>query len=421
MKIAIIGSGIAGLTAAWSLRRSNLHVTLLEKQSDIGMQSHAARIDDASTPLRGDVPSRMFNQKQWSSLYDLYQQVGVEAVEVNATQSLSRMGGPTFLNLDTAYRPDWTPTKLLNSNIRKIIRDVRRLRSQATRDLQKGIVDQPTLSAYLKHNRYSDEFIYDFLYPTLSSTVCTCSYRSLEQYPAKIIFETLAKIADRQPLLRTSYGTADVVARLLNDVDDIRLQTQVKSVRSTLSGVEVTYSQNGRGVSETFQHVVIATQANQALRILAEPTSEERTALQCFTYETIPVIVHRDSRLMPVERNNWATFNILVRGRQASMCSVWMNRFHNEWQTNQNIFQSINPMIEPIPAKTIARVSLQRPVVNSKSFEGWSNLDALHSQPNRRIWFCGSYASYGLPLLETGVVSGRDIAERCRSMCLLAS
>ncbi len=411
MKLGIVGSGIAGLTAAWLFHRAGHRVTLFENQSAIGMDCHAVEVHDTGGRFRGDVPSRMFNEIQWPNLARLYREIGVQIQEVDASQSIGVLGEKPFLNFGIAFRPELSAILRVNSRVRKIMSDIRRLRTEGTRDLASGLSPEITLGEYLRRGKFSHELICDFLYPTLSSTICTCSYAALNAYPAKIVLETLRKLSDQKPLMRTTQGTTDVAARLTSGIDDIRLGCHVNSVRQRDDGVDVLFNDSTATATETFEHFIVATQANQALKVLSSPTRQEQTMLECFSYEPVSVIVHTDARLMPVDRRRWATFNMIIGDPSASMCSVWMNRFHTEWQAEKTVFQTINPVIQPHADSILVKKTLQRPVVDQKSLTGWSMLDRLHCQLDRRVWFCGSYASYGLPLLESGVVSSLKVAK----------
>ena len=174
-------------------------------------------------------------------------------------------------------------------------------------------------------------------------------------------------------------------------------------------GVELQLSDGGRDVLD---HLVVATQANTAIQLLPALQPAERETLATFLYETIQVIVHTDRNWMPLRERDWSTFNMLVAGnRQAAMCSVWLNRFHSDWQLEVPVFQTINAFAEPDPEKVISRGVLQRPVVTMKSRQAWDRIGEMNRQAERRIWFCGSYAGAGTPLLESGVNSAMAVAE----------
>lgn len=288
--------------------------------------------------------------------------------------------------------------------------DIRRMTFDAPQDLADGVSSQVTLADYLKSKAYSQDFIYDFLYPTLASTVCTCSYESLDAYPAPVILKALLNLFGTQPLLKTKYGTQDVVKRLSRGIGDIRYGTAVCAVNRTRAGVQV---ETAQGQSDVFDHLIVATQANQALDFLGNSSEDECKMLRAFSYDDVPVIVHRDPALMPVKNEVWAHINLIIaQDRRAAMCSVWMNRFNPDWQIEQPIIQTINPLFEPQPATIIAQYNLQRPVVNVHSLAGLALLQHLHKQADRRIWFCGSYGAQGVPLLESAVVSSLRVANR---------
>ncbi len=408
MKIGIIGTGIAGLTAAWLFNNAGHRVTLYEKHQNLGMDAHSMTFEQDGVTLRTDVPPRIFNVNQWPNLLNLYRQVGIMFDPIDPSQSFSLLDQPNFLNVDLAYQPQIPDGLDTTKHLNQIMNDIARLADGALQDLADGLSDQTTLAEYLQFQDYSQAFIYDFLYPILASTVCTCSYESLNAYPAPVILKTLLNLFGNQPLLRTKFGTQDVVKRLSRGIDDIRYGTAGCSVYPTPAGVRV---ETAQGRAELFDHLIVATQANQALDLLSNPSGDECKMLSAFSYDDVPVIVHQDPALMPIKKKGWAHINLIIApDRHAAMCGVWMNRFNPDWQIAQPIIQTINPLSEPRPDTIIAQYELQRPVVNEKSLAGLDLLKQLHQQTDRRIWFCGSYAAEGVPLLESAVLSSLRVA-----------
>ncbi len=406
MKIGIVGSGIAGLVTAYRLTQAGHDVSLFEKQQSLGMDAHSLSIDLEANCVRADVPSRMFNELQWPSLLSLYREIGVEFQPVNSTQSFGWLDGPTFVNLDIANRPWQAAKALINPRLRKIASEAKRLQAQGTNDLQRDIEPSLTFSQYLSVHQFEKSFVEDFLYPTLSSTVLTCSYAALDDYPAGLVLGALRNLTKSTTLLRTSLGTVDVVQRLTSSLQDIRLSTTVTGAVDKGTRVDVSFDTQ----TENFDHLVIATQANHANRIV--PANKLVSTLESFEYEDVKVVVHTDSTLMPKKQRDWATFNmILAEGKRAAMCSVWLNRFHNEWEIDAPIFQTINPIAKPASARIISQAILQRPVVNANSFEAWRQINQYNDEA-QRIWYVGSYASQGIPLLETGVRSSQSVVDQ---------
>ncbi len=410
MKIGIIGTGIAGLSAAWLFHRVGHQVTLYEKHHSLGMDAHSMTLKQDGVALRTDVPPRIFNATQWPNLVNLYHEVGVVFYPIDPSQSFSLLGELNFLNVDVAYQPQLPDGFDNTEHLKQIMHDIGRLAFGASQDLADGLSYQTTLADYLQSKAYSRAFIYDFLYPTLASTVCTCSYESIDAYPAPVILQALLNLFGAQPLLQTKFGTQDVVQRLSRGIDDIRYRTGGCAVCPTPAGVRVETTQEQ---AEIFDHLIVATQANQALDLLSSPSEAECKMLSAFSYDDVPIIVHQDPALMPVNNEDWAHINLIIaQDRGATMCSVWMNRFNPDWQIAQPIIQTINPLLAPQPDTIIAQYNLQRPVVNEQSLAGLDLLEQLHQQADRRIWFCGSYAAEGVPLLESAVLSSLRVANR---------
>jgi predicted NAD/FAD-binding protein len=139
----------------------------------------------------------------------------------------------------------------------------------------------------------------------------------------------------------------------------------------------------------------------------------------------VPVVVHTDRSFMPENEKDWSTFNFATNestemesSPESSMCTVWMNRFHTNWPETTPVFQTIFPTRMPLESNCIHSVELQRPVVNSQTDELLKRLERLHQQADRRIWFVGSYAAAGVPLLESAVVSSLNVCKKIAQLSL---
>lgn len=406
MKIGIVGSGIAGLVSAFRLQQAGHQVTLFEKQPRLGMDAHSLEIELDGRTFRADVPSRMFNELQWPSLLQLYREIDVEFKSVKATQSFSFPNQPSHLNLEFANRPWQAAKALVNTRFRRMAREARRFQEKGTQDLLDSRLETISFSDYLAQREFDQEYVEGFLFPTLSSTVLTCSYEALDRYPARLVLQVLQNLTQAPNLLRSRHGTRDVVSRLTASLKDIRLATTVEQVSKTSSGARVSFQDQ----EQNFDHVIVATQANHANRIV--PNNELHQVFDSFEYEEVSVLVHSDTKLMPNKPENWCTFNMIMDPEhRAAMCSVWLNEFHDEWTTTTPVFQTINPIVSPDPNLILSEARLQRPIVKSNSFESWQQLDRYHLESNR-IWYVGSYAHEGVPLLETGVRSSQSVVER---------
>ena len=166
------------------------------------------------------------------------------------------------------------------------------------------------------------------------------------------------------------------------------------------------------GADTEFDAVVFATQANQVLPMLADASEDERAVLTSFRYGSVRILMHRDVRLAPHERAAWSPVNYLVcEAHDRPMISIWVNALLPSYSSAEPLFQTINPHLEADPRLVVQQSDLERPIVDLET-ESWiTRLDALHREPDRRIFFCGSYAASGIPLLESAAVSARNIQQ----------
>ena len=431
MRIGIVGTGIAGLTAARYFKDAGHYVTAFERQDSFGMAAHCVEFElpsSASTQqLYSDVPPRMFNSAQWPNLWRLYQELDVEIEPVNPTKTFVTQGQAAVLRLAASYQPKLSADLLLNPASRRILKGIGRMMNSAPKYLQtrfgpdtnqlRYTTDELTLREYLDTHVCSEEFIDQFLLPALSSTVCTCSYRSLEDYPAATVLAGMLRLIEPEGLFRAKFGTKDVVTRLSSGLDEVYFGTSVSRVSQNEFGVSIQSGQRGEFV---FDHVVVATQANTAIGLIDEISAKEIEALRHFQYETVETILHTDSSLMPARPRDWSTFNMISNPQHnAAMCTIHLNQFYPDWSCDQPVFQTIMPIAAPRPEKVISRASMQRPVVSQMSAQGYQLLDELHSESGRRIWYCGSYASPGIPLLESGVESAIEVTQRLLAPSLI--
>lgn len=416
MKIAVVGSGIAGLTAAWALSPAH-EVTLFDRTARPGMDAHGLDLGGDRSghqeAARIDVPLRVFFDGFYPNLTALYRTLGIESEPINYSASFGRLGCPSFFRYDN-YRlgqrsvPFLTGRELFKPSALRIGWELLRFFRQLPKALRDGIADDMTLEAYVDRNGYSASFCEGFLYPAFSG-ICTCSDAAIRAYPARVVLEYLDSGLLLSAVRRVTQGTQEVVQRLAADVRNLRLDTEVIDVVAKENGAEVVTAHD----RSTFDHVVLACQANQSVKLLKSATRDERRMLESFAYENSRVVVHRDVRLCPPGGERyWSPVNfVLSEARKAPMATIWLNAIQ-ALPTSEPIFQTWNPILEPEPELLLAESHFQRPVVNAESLDGLKKLEQLHAQPDRRIWFCGSYAAHGIPLLESAARSATAIAER---------
>lgn len=415
LNIAVIGTGIAGLSAAWFLGKPH-RVTLYERGPKLGMDAHTAQVDCGDgRSVDINVPMRVFFQDYYPTLTEIYRSLGVTYEPVQYSGSFSRFGGDTYFR----YRNFWFGSRsvsflagrsTISPRAMKIGAEILRfVRRRSSRSGPADALDSVSIETYLQREGYSRLFAEGFLYPTFSG-ICTCSYESIKTYPASIIREYLESGLMGSRVNRLVNGTRDAAGRMAAAAQTVHYNLQLKSVLPVARGVQVS---DGNGHQATYDHVVLATQANHAQVLLPESCGGEKQVLGKFGYEASKVVVHRDLRLAPRRRSEWAPVNFLLsEAHDKPMASIWMNSIHPELRGRSDIFETWNPFMEIPQEKILIEAGFERPLVTRASLQAIDELAALHQQPDRRIWFCGSYAKRGIPLLESAAASAKAIAAR---------
>lgn len=400
MRIAVVGSGIGGLAAAWLLARAH-DVTLLERLGRPGMAAHGV---DLGAGARVDVPLRVFHPAYYPTLTALYAAVGVETEPVDYSASFSDLDGATYFryrNVRIAGRTLSVPRAGL-----RLAASAARYFAGARRDLARGRLAGRTIAEYLAE-RGLERFGERVLVPALCG-IATCSFARARAYPAALVVDYLTRGGLFWGARRAGRGSDDVVARLLAGGARVQVDRRVAAVEPDDAGVAV---RDEAGGVDRFDHVVLATPATEARRAVAAACPAEAEVLGRFTYVPSRVVVHRDETLLPARRRDWAPVNFTVSARsEAPMATIWLNRVQPDLAAAPPVFQTWSPLREPAPGTLLAAADLERPVVDATTASAQDALARLHARPGRRVWFCGSYADPGIPLLESAAASASRVA-----------
>ncbi|MBC7918659.1 MAG: FAD-dependent oxidoreductase, partial [Rhodoferax sp.] len=273
--------------------------------------------------------------------------------------------------------------------------------------LADGTLGQRTLGEYLYAEHYSSDFVDRFLIPIFAG-INTVSCQAVRDYPAAVIAQYFNRAFILSSVYRAVGGASAIAQALSKRVTHQRLGARIRRVQRDGEAVAITM-EDGR--IESFDAVVFATQANQILDLLGDATRVERSVLKSVRYDAVRVVMHNDARLMPADRSDWGPVNYVLSPQfDRPMVSIWVNRLLPSYQHAQPLFQTINPMLEPSPELVLQDCSLQRPIVDLATQANLQKLQTLHAQAQRRVFFCGSYAAPGIPLLESAVASARSVA-----------
>jgi hypothetical protein len=410
LSVAVIGSGISGLGAAWLLSPRH-DVTVLEADGRPG--GHCCTVDAICGGMRIPVDTGfiVYNPPVYPNLVALFDTLGVPTAPTRMSFAVSLDAGRYEYAGTSLVSAIGQPANLVRPGHWRMVRDVLRFFREAPSLLADDNVADLSLGAYLTGNGYSEDFIVRHILPMAAAIWSTPSTEVLA-FPAKAFVRFFSNHgllqARNQPIWRTVRGGSRVyVQRLLQHAGcNVVLDGGVRRISRDAAGVTVTTAAGSR----RFDACVIATHADDALALLGDPSTDERGLLGAFRYQPNTAVLHRDPAHMPRRRWLWSSWNYLGDsiGRHAGLSvSYWMNSLQPLGAAAPDLFVTLNP-IRPIAAGAeIARFQYRHPMFDAAAMRAQRELWRL--QGMRRTWFAGSYFGYGFH--EDGLQAGLAAAE----------
>ena len=410
LKIAVIGSGISGLSAAWLLSQRH-DVTLIEAENSVGGHSNTVDCMTSEGPVAVDTGFIVYNSATYPNLTALFDYL-------NVTTAPSKMGFGVSLRAGAYEYSGAGVSHLLGSignlanprHWRMVFDLVRFFRNAARQGKEMG-EDMP-LGRFLSEHGYSLDFMNLHLLP-VAGAIWSSDPRQMLDYPARCFlrfFENhgLLNFYERPQWRTVTGGSREYVQRLVGD-SRMRIMTNcpVRSIERSPLGVTI----HGADVyNESFDHVVMATHADQALAMLANPAPEEVHCLSTFRYAKNRAVLHMDESLMPRRKRLWSSWNYVSDGdakEGSSTVTYWMNALQ-PLTTKTNLFVTLNPQREPLQGLIAEEFSYEHPVFTSETGKVQRQLWSLQGQ--HRTWFCGAH--FGAGFHEDGLQSGLAVAEQ---------
>lgn len=402
LNIAVVGSGIAALSAAWLLSQRHT-VTLYEKADRLGGHSNTVTAALATGKVAVDTGFICYNDATYPNLIALFDHLGVANCETDMSFAVSRDGGRFEYAAPGLFAQK---RNIVQPKFWSMLTEIVRFYRKAPKDLASLAGTEVSLGQYLQREGFSAAFRDDHLLP-MAAAIWSAPVKTLMDYPAETfirfcINHGLLKLTNR-PLWRTVKGGSRVyVEHLARSVSHILLSRGVTSVRRTAEGVQI---QDSEGDIETYDHVVIGTHADQALRMLEQPTKAERELLGAFKYSHNLTVLHTDTSLMPRRRKAWASWNYI--GTKDGLCvSYWMNKLQG--LPGQDVFVTLNPPHAPKPATLLYSELYEHPIFDAAAISAQKRLWDLQGQGG--VWFCGAH--FGAGFHEDGLQSGLAVAEQ---------
>lgn len=400
-KIAIIGSGITGMGAAWHLHHCGYDIDVFEAADRIGGHSNTV-----SGPAHADVDTGfiVLNEDTYPNFIALLAHIGVETVESDMSFGVSCNEAALEYSSNALFAQK---KNIFNPGYIRMLLDVLRFYKNAKRDLKQG--DTRSLGEYLRDEHYSDYFIRNHILP-MGAAIWSMGVDETGGFPLSTFvtfFDNhgLMKVKNR-PIWRTIKGGSRSYVRVLTKdyQDKIHLNTPITSLKRDQAGVTL-----NNDPSLHYDQVIFACHSDQALTILGNTASDdERAILGDITYSPNIAYLHRDETFMPQRRAAWASWNVLCDDTDDKTAPVtltyWMNRLQ-KFINDKDLFVTLNPKSEP--KNMLAKIPYAHPCYTKKAVAAQQKLHLIQG-PNRS-YFCGAWCGYGFH--EDGLSAGLHAAE----------
>lgn len=407
--VAIVGTGIAGMACAHRLQGA-AEVTLFESCAEPGGHTHTREVSGPDGPIAVDTGFMVYNEVTYPLLTALFAELGVETVETDMSFGVQhRESGLEFCGsgLGGLFAQ---PLNLLRPRFLGMLREVMRFNRIANALCREGVVEERSLREFLDEHRFGSVFEDHYLLPMTAAIWSTPPDQMLE-FPA----QTLLRFMYNHGLLGVTthhqWRTVKGGSRQYRDKilapfrGRLLCNCPVQSLRRESDRVRLV---DGHGAAHVFDRVVLATHADQALRILDEPSATERRLLQAFSYAKNAITLHSDLAVMPKARRAWASWNYRLdpspNGPMAST-HYWMNRLQHIPERSP-VLVSLNDPGLIDPSKIHAAFSFDHPTFTKAAIEAQRELPSLNR--DSRVLFCGAYFRYGFH--EDGILAGYNAA-----------
>jgi len=406
MKIAVVGSGISGLSAAYYLSKKH-QVDLFEREDHFGGHSHTIDIFLKEKKVSVDIGFIVFNQKTYPNLINFFIENKIEIEKSDMSFSVS-VQDTNFEYCGKGLKGIFSnKSNLFKKNFLKMFFDIIRFYNHC--DKISNFEEKCTLGDFLIEKKLSKSFIDYHLIPMVSAIWSMPPYEA-GKMPLKFFLKFfqnhgLFKLKDRPQWFTVSNRSKTYVNKILSKISgEYYKNYKINIIKRLSQGVQVFYGGNNEFFD--YDKVVIATHANEALSIIEKPLDEEKEVLSNFNYKENIAIIHTDEKIMPKNKNVWSSWNSHIRLENSEINSLtyWLNLLQN-LKCHKNIFLTLNPISQISENKILKKVKFTHPYFDQKALDNQKKLNFLQNKKN--ILFCGSYFGYGFH--EDGIQSSIEM------------
>jgi len=407
-RIAVIGAGISGLSAAWLLSQRH-DVVLYERESRLGGHSNTVTVDEPSGPLAVDTGFIVYNEATYPNLKALFAHLDVATLPSTMSFAVSRDSGRLEYSGTSLGGLFAQKRNIANPRFWSMLCDVVRFYRSAAQDID-ALPASRTLGDYLEAGRYGAAFRDDHLLP-MAGAIWSAPCAAILGYPASAFIRFfqnhgLLMLTGRPQWRTVKDGSKAYVEKLAAAFSgSVRLGADLRPISRGNAGVTIHDRKHG---SERFDDVVFAVHADQALALLADPTHEERALLGAFKYSRNEAVLHTDTSVMPQRRAVWSSWNHVDNAPDGNAVSVtyWMNLLQT-LETNRPLLVTLNPRNRLREETILHSETYYHPIFDRAAIEAQRRLWTLQGRGG--TWFCGAH--FGSGFHEDGLQSGLAVAE----------
>ena len=405
MKIAVIGSGISGLSSAYYLSKKH-KVDLFEKENHFGGHAHTIDItynNSHKKKIAVDIGFIVFNHSTYPNLINFFNDNKIEIEKSNMSFSVS-VRGKNIEYCGNGLNGIFVNRKnIFNLKFLKMFYEILKFYKEC--DKIENINYEQTLESFLKKKKLSQYFINYHIIPMVAAIWSMPPYEA-GQMPLKFFLKFfqnhgLFKLKNRPDWFTVKNRSKTYVNKILEKISgEYYKNYNINKVERKSNSVRVFYGDE----SEFFDYdkVVFATHADQTISILENPSDAEKNILSKFNYKKNMAVIHTDEKVMPSNKKAWSSWNSSINTDNLSECSItyWLNKLQN-LKIDKNIFLTLNPYFEIDNDMIVKKVEFTHPYYNQEALSSQKNLSTIQNKKN--ILFCGSYFGYGFH--EDGIKS----------------
>ena len=405
MKLAVIGSGISGLSAAYHFSK-NHKVDLFEQDDHFGGHSLTYDIKEEDKVVPVDLGFIVFNEQTYPNLISFFRELDVPFEKSNMSFSVSVKDsnveyGGSGLNAIFANKKN-----LLNLKFLKMINEIISFYKKAPSLLNHNL-NEDTLGNYLEKSKLSKYFIEYHIIPMVAA-IWSMPFEKAKDMPLKLflnffINHGLFKLKNRPQWYTVTNRSRAYVNKVLEKISgEVFKNYKVSKILRSENNVRISIGNEYLD----YDHVILASHADQSLKILDEPTIEEDKILKRFSYVSNKAYLHIDENLMPLRKSAWSSWNSITKDNRTCI-TYWLNKLQN-LKTSKNYFLTLNPVEQINSNKILKKIDFTHPYFNKENVKLQKDLHKL--QGKKRTWFCGSYFGYGFH--EDGLKSSIELFKK---------